>query len=361
MSLLSELPKYYLDGAIRSLDGFRRGVGDAYPLEEDPPTTTPYEVVYTGGKTQLRYYPAVGQAQATPILVVYSLVKRPYILDLLPGRSVIETLTKSGFEVYYIDWIPPTRADSWRGFDAYVNGDLANVVRAVQIREEVEQVSLLGYCFGGLLTTMYAALQPENVKNLIDFTLPLDMSKSELPTQSLMDKISPETMQLLTEVYGNCPSWFMKSAFTAMSPVHHALDKYVGLYRGKDNKDYVQMFDLFEKWMNSDVPMAGQIFREMVEDLTQNNALVKNTFQIKGQPVNLQDITCPVLNVIGQHDDVVHPKSSLPLVDLVGSQDATNLVFPTGHIGAAVSTGAQKKLWPQVCNWLQERDEVLGH
>ena len=355
MSLLSELPKYYLDGAIRSLEGFRRGIGEAYPLEEDPPTTTPYDVVYEGGKTRLRYYPAVGEPQATPILVVYSLVKRPYILDLLPGRSVIETLTKNGFEVYYIDWIPPTRADSWRGFDAYVNGDLANAVRAVQIREQVEQVSLLGYCFGGLLTTIYAALHPENIRNLIDFTLPLDMSVRELPTQSLMDKISPETLRLLTEVYGNCPSWFMKSAFTAMAPVHHALDKYVGLYRGRENEDYVKMFDLFEKWMNSDVPMAGQIFREMVEDLSQNNALVENTFQVAGRPVNLQDITCPVLNVIGQHDDVVHPKSSLPLVDLVGSPDATNLVFPTGHIGAAVSTGAQKKLWPQVCNWLQDR------
>lgn len=356
MSLLNELPKYYLEGAIRSLDGFRRGVGEAYPQDEDPPSTTPYEVVYEGGKTRLRYYPAVGEPLATPILIVYSLVKRPFILDLLPGRSVVETLTKSGFEVYFIDWIPPTQADTWRGFDAYVNGDLANAIRAIQIREEVEQVSLLGYCFGGLLTTLYTALHPEYVKNLIDFTLPLDMSIREFPTQALTEKVSLDTMKLMTEVHGNCPSWFMKLAFTAMSPVHHSLDKYVGLYRGKDNKEYVKMFDLFEKWMNSDVPMAGQIFREMMEDLSHNNALVKNTFKVAGQPVNLQDITCPVLNVIGQHDDVVHPKSSLPLVDLVGSEDAINLVFPTGHMGAAVSTAAQKKLWPQVCTWLKDRD-----
>ncbi len=361
MSLLSELPKYWLDGAVRSLDGFRRGVGEAYPVEEDPPTATPYEVVYEGGKTRLRYYPAVGEPLGTPILIAYSLVKRPFILDLLPGRSVVETLTKNGLEVYFIDWIPPTQADSWRGFDAYVNGDLANAVRAIQIRKGVDQVSLLGYCFGGLLTTMYTALYPEQVKNLVNFTLPLDMSVRELPTQALMDKISPETMKLMTEVYGNCPSWFMKSSFDAMAPVHHAIDKYVGLYRGKDNKDYVRMFDLFEKWMNSDVPMAGQIFREMTEELNQKNALVKNEFQIRGQTVNLQDITCPALNVIGQHDDVVHPKSSLPFVNLVGSEDATNLVFPTGHIGAAVSTGAQKKLWPQVCSWLRERDDSIGH
>jgi pimeloyl-ACP methyl ester carboxylesterase len=117
---------------------------------------------------------------------VYSLIKRPFILDLQPGRSVVEALTKQGFEVYMIDWVPPSRTDSWRGFDAYVNGGLANAVRAVQIREEVEQVSLLGYCFGGLLTTLYTALYPETVKNLITFTLPLDMSVQELSMNALL-------------------------------------------------------------------------------------------------------------------------------------------------------------------------------
>ena len=361
MSLLSELPKYWLDGAIRTLDGFRRGISDAFPMEDDPPSTTPYEVVYEGGKVRLRHYRAVGTPLSTPLLLVYSLIKRPFILDLQPGRSVIETLTKQGVEVYFIDWIPPSRADSWRGFDAYINGDLANAVRAVQIREEVEEVSLLGYCFGGLLTTIYTALSPKTVRNLINFTLPLDMSIKELPMQALMDKIRPETIDLISSVYGNCPAWFIKAGFEGTSPVHHALDKYVGLYRNKNREGYAEMFDLFEKWMNSDVPLAGQIFREMTEDISRRNLLVNGGFRVGGQAVNLQDITCPVLNVIGEHDDVVHPKSSLPLIELIGSQDARNLVFPTGHIGAAVSTAAQKKLWPQVGAWLRERDARWVH
>jgi polyhydroxyalkanoate synthase subunit PhaC len=274
---------------------------------------------------------------------------------------VIETLTKQGVEVYFIDWLPPTRADSWRGFDAYINGDLANAVQAVQIREEVEEVSLLGYCFGGLLTTIYTALYPEAVKNLINFTLPLDMSVKELPMQALMDKVRPETIDLITTIYGNCPARFIKAGFDGMSPVHHALDKYVGLYRNKEREGYTEMFELFEQWMNSDVPLAGQIFREMTQEVFRKNLVVKGQFQVGGQRVNLQDITCPVLNVIGEHDDIVHPKSSLPLVDLVGSSDAQNLVFPTGHIGAAVSTAAQKKLWPQVGGWLRERDGEWMH
>jgi polyhydroxyalkanoate synthase len=357
LSLLSHLSQSWTDAAIRTLEGFRRGLSEPFPLNEDPPSTTPYEVVYEGGKIRLRHYQAVGKPHSTPLLLVYSLIKRPFILDLQPGRSMVETLTKQGIEVYFIDWVPPTRADSWRGFDAYVNGDLANSVRAVQIREDVEQVSLLGYCFGGLLTTIYTALYPETVKNLVTFTLPLDMSVRELPMDALMDKVSPETIDLITATYGNCPAWFIKAGFDAMSPVHHALDKYVGLYRNKDREGYTEMFDLFEKWMNSDVPWAGQIFRETTEDLFRKNLLIQGRFQVGGETVDLKNITCSVLNVIGEHDDVVHPKSSLPLIDLIGSSDARNLLFPTGHIGAAVSGPAQKKLWPQVGAWLKERDE----
>lgn len=355
LSLLSHLSQSWLDGTLRTLEGLRRGLSEPFPLHQDPPATTPYEVVYEGGKVRLRHYRAVETPRSTPLLVVYSLIKRPFILDLQSGRSVVETLTKQGFEVYLIDWIPPTRADSWRGFDAYVNSDMMNSVRAIQIREDAEQVSLLGYCFGGLLTTLYTALHPEAVKNLVNFTLPLDTGIRQLPIDILAEKISPETVDLITSIYGNCPAWFIKAGFDSIAPVHHLLDKYVGLYRNKDREGYAAMFELFEQWINSDVPLAGQIFREMME-LSRHNLLVQGRFHVGGRPVRLQNITCSVLNVVGEYDDIVHPKSSLPLFDLIESSDAHNLVFPTGHIGAAVSASAQQKLWPQIGTWLTERD-----
>ena len=356
MSLLTELPQYWMEGAIRTFDGLRRGFSDAYPTNEDPPGVTPYTVVYEGGKVRLRHYQAAGARHRTPIVLAYALIKRPYILDLLPGRSVVETLTRQGFDVYLIDWIPPTRADSWRGFDAYVNQDLANAVRAVQIREKVDQVSLLGYCFGGMLSVIYAALHPENIKNLVGLTLPLDMGVREIPLYGMMDHISAETIELITTVYGNCPAWFVNAGFTAMSPVHHALDKFVGLYRNRENQAYAGMFDLFERWMNADVPLAGQLFRELIQDVFKQNLLAQSKLSVGGRTVELKNITCPVLNVVAEWDDVVHPKSSLPLIDLIGSRDKKNLVFPTGHVGAAVSSAAQKKLWPQVASWLANHD-----
>jgi polyhydroxyalkanoate synthase len=151
----------------------------------------------------------------------------------------------------------------------------------------------------------------------------------------------------------------MKAAFTAMSPVHHAVDKYMGLHRNHDKEGYAEMFTRFERWMNSDVPLAGQIFREVTQDIFQQNLLLQNRLRVGAEVVDLRHITCPVLNVVGEYDDVVHPKSSLPLVTLVGSSDAHNFVFPTGHVGAVVSAAAHKQLWPQVGQWLREHSVQL--
>ena len=226
----------------------------------------------------------------------------------------------------------------------------------MQLREGVEQISLLGYCFGGLLSTMYVALHPETIKNFIALTLPFDLSVRDIPSNNLMDRISDETIELITKVYGNCPAALMKTQFTSMAPIHHALDKYVGLYRNKQTPGYSAMFDLFEKWMHNEVPLAGQIFRELVIDISKKNLLPKSEFVTGGRKVDLKNITCPVLNVVADRDDVVAPRSSLPFIDAIPSHDKANLVFPTGHVGAIVSSAAQKKLWPQVTAWLGDHD-----
>jgi polyhydroxyalkanoate synthase len=353
MSLLNDVTSFWIDGTLNKLAAFGRGFGSP---SDDPKPVTPYDVIYEGGKVSLRHYEPEERRHQTPLLIVYALIKRPYILDLQPGKSVIESLLKQGFEVYLIDWIPPTKADTWRGFDAYVNEDIGNAMRAVQMTEGVEQVTVLGYCFGALLSLVYTALHRENVKNLVTLTLPFDMGVRELPIYSLVDSLSDTAVELVTSVYGNCPAWLINTQFTAMSPMHHAIDKYVGLYRNASREGYAEMFELFERWMNSDVPLAGQIYRETVGRIFKRNALVKGEFSVGGRRVEPQRVTCPLLNVVAEHDDVVHPRSSLGLPEFVSSDDAGNLTFPTGHLGAVVSAAAIKKLWPQVGDWLAQRD-----
>jgi polyhydroxyalkanoate synthase len=76
--------------------------------------------------------------------------------------------------------------------------------------------------------------------------------------------------------------------------------------------------------------------------------------------VDLRRIICPLLNVVGEYDDVVHPHSSLLFRACVGSADKANLLFPTGHIGVVVSAAALKKLRPQVGQRLKTHSKQLS-
>ena len=160
---------------------------------------------------------------------------------------------------------------------------------------------------------------------------------------------------MVTAIYGNVPAWMINAGFSSIAPIHHLLDKYVGLYRKSARPGYGEMFELFERWMSSDVPLAGQIFRE-VTSLVRDNKLYRNEMMLGGRHADVKSISCPLLNVVGLLDDVVHPKASLPLPDFVSSKDRRNLTFPTGHMGAAVSEGALRKLWPEIARWLSEHD-----
>jgi polyhydroxyalkanoate synthase len=342
-------------GALRTLGAMQRSFGAA---AQDPHPVTPYTVIYEGGRLSLRHYRAAGSACSTPIMLVYSLIKRPFVLDLAAGNSVVENLIRQGFEVFLTDWLPPKSADSWRGFDAYVNQDLAGGVRAIRLHTGIERVTVLGYCLGALLGVIYAALHSRDVKNLVTLTLPLDMSAREPPAYSLIDWFDEQAVESLTTLYGNCPAWLLSALFSSAMPLQRMLNKYMGLEleRFNERERYTKVFPTFRYWLESEVPIAGALFRELITDVYRKNSLARGVFKVGSKVMDLKRITSPVLNVVADFDVVVDPRSSVPLIELIGSADATNLRFPTGHLGIALGEEAHTTLWPQIGQWLRAHD-----
>ena len=327
-----------------------------YHWLHDPAPVTPCGIIYEGGKASVRHYAALGRPRHIPIVLVYALIKRPFILDLQHGASVIESLTGYGFEVFLIDWLPPTPTDSWRGFDAYVNQDMANAVRAVQIYQRVERVSLLGYCLVSLLSVIYTALHGRGIKTLVTLAVPLDMSMRRLLVYSLIDWLDKCAVDWFTSTYGNCPAWWLRSLFSTMRSIQRA-GEYFDLNPESESDRYARISPAFKLWLESEVPVAGQLVRELAIKVFKQNRLVQGQMIVGHELVDLKQITAPLLNVVASQDVLVDPGSSLPLLDLVASDDKANLIFPTGHLGAVVSGEAHKKLWPAIAAWLAARDQ----
>ena len=93
---------------------------------------TPKEVVWTKNKAKLyRYEPAAEKKYPVPILMVYALINRPYVLDLVPGNSLIEFLVGEGFDVYLLDWGIPGDEDKDLDFEHYIIDYLPRVAKKV--------------------------------------------------------------------------------------------------------------------------------------------------------------------------------------------------------------------------------------
>jgi poly[(R)-3-hydroxyalkanoate] polymerase subunit PhaC len=353
MASYMSLADSWLEAMLQMQGAMLREFGVGAP---DPSPVTPYEVVYQGGKLSLRHYRAAGPACSTPILLVCPLIKRPLVLDFQPGRSVIEDLTRQGFEVFLTDWIPPTAGDDWRGFDAYVNQDLAQAVRAVQGRCGVEQVTLLGYDLGSLLGVIHAALHPGDVKNLVTLTVPLDMSIRDLPAHDLIDWLDGQALQSLSAFYRNSPAWLLSAIFSGAVSMQRMLSKYMGPEQCDELGRYASTFPAFRQWLERDVPIAGTLFQELTSDIFRKNLLARGGFKVGSTVVDLKHIGSPLLNVVGQFDVIVHPHSSLPLADLAGGTDKNNLLFPSGHLGVVLGAEVHRKLWPRIGSWLKAHD-----
>ena len=325
---------------------------------------TPSEVIYTENTLRLLHYTSqTAHRHPVPILIVYALINRPYILDLLPGRSVVESLVAGGLDVYLIDWGAPGAGDQWNTLDRYINGYIHRCVRKVKEATGAEQVNLFGYCQGGTFAAIYTALHPEEIKNLVVMASPFGLNGAEETDGLLSLWSNPKYFDVdkLVDAYGNIPVWMLNSTFQLLKPVQNLLDKYVRFaedlaeQRADDGK--VEMFLAMEKWIADGIPHPGEVYREFVKGIYQQNLLVQNRMRVGGRVVNLTKIQCPVFNIVAAQDHLVPPPMSLSFSEAVGSQQVETVTLPTGHVGLSVGSLAKKELWPRAIRWLTEHSQ----
>jgi polyhydroxyalkanoate synthase len=266
---------------------------------------------------------------------------------LLPERSVVRNLLAQGFTVYLTDWQPPRPEHAGRGFDEYVNGDLARAVDELRLREGVDRVALIGSCFGGLLALLYAALHPEVVERVVLVAVPIEMQPP----------FTPQIVEYVALLFGNVPGWWIRAWLNAGVPPPAQLSRYVagelgepGLLGTAAGARFVRAL---QPWLDSDVPLAGRLFCEVLRDAYWRRQLAEGRLVIAGRTVRLTNVRCPVLNVSGERDRLVPPATTRSLVEGVGSADARNLVFAGSHLGLMLSAAAHAELWPRVGAWLR--------
>jgi polyhydroxyalkanoate synthase subunit PhaC len=349
--LIEFTPQQYKEMYQRTIRANQVLTTDAEP-EVAP---TPKELIWTRNKTKLyRYISEDPKKHKIPLLLVYALINKPYVLDLTKGGSLVEYLVNRGFDVYLLDWGEPGYEDRNMKLDDYIMDYIPRAVRKVLRKSNVDEVSVLGYCMGGTITSIFAALHPElPIRNLIFMTSPFDFEETGSYGAMLDERYF--NIDKVVDTLGVIPPEMIDFGNKMINPMATNYGPFISLYERADNEKFIKSFKLLQKWLNDGIRFPGEAYRQWIRDFYQNNKLIKGEMVIRGKKVNLENIKANVLNLAGKNDLIAQPHQVEALMNAISSKDKQYKCLPVGHTSITFGSQAVKITYPTIADWLEVR------
>ncbi|MGY1811958.1 alpha/beta fold hydrolase [Blastococcus sp. SYSU D00820] len=339
--------------ALRARNGVKLVTG----IDRPGVGCTPKDVVWQRGRSQLWHYRNDSVRYSPPLLIVFSLISRSYVLDLTPGNSFVEQLVDAGFDVYLLDWGEPDERDAQNTLEDYVDDYIPAAVDRVLEVSGTDELNLFGYCFGGDLALLYAAHHPEApLRSLTVLATPVDFRR--MGPMADVFAVGGLDVDDVLDADGNVPPRIVVQGFRSLTPTAE-VTRYVTLWERLWNDEYVAAYQAMTGWSDDHVPFPGAAARQTVQMLVRDNGMVTDRLTVGGDRVHLRDVTVPFLTVRADRDHIVPPDATAPLIDLVGSPDRHELRLAAGHMGLVVGRTAARTTVPTILDFLRRRsDEV---
>jgi polyhydroxyalkanoate synthase len=318
---------------------------------------TPYEVVFARGKLEVRRYHhadrTIQPRHAVPVLCIPPLMVKPFIFDLMPERSLVKFLLDHGYDVFLVDFGEPDRADALVTLDDYVLDWIPTALAQVRAAAGSPDVSLLGYCMGGLFALMYLGATPDRgVRNLVTIGAPLDTSKMGLFAWAA--KMAGGQVEFLARRIGNVPGGLSSAVFRLLTPAKN-VTRYADLFMNMWDREYVNGFDAMNQWVGQFIDYPQGAFLQFVRDFMQRNELVRGTMRFGNKTADLRRVRANLLAFAGKTDQIAPAAAVRAQLDAVGSADKTYRLAPGGHMGVFAGHGAPRHVWLPTATWLAGR------
>lgn len=335
------------------------------------------------GLFSVHYYPALtenrvdieGESVAVnknnfpiPLILVPPLGVYAWIFDLMADRSLVRYFLARGFEVYLIDWGKPGPEESQLSLETYTLNWFPKAVAKVQEHSGQTEVSLLGYCMGGLLSMMYTAAKGSDVvRNLITIASPVDLHKmtngigkiSKLlsgPTGLIRRIKGPQLAKLDSSVF-HVDGKILSLLFKASSPMG-TITSYIDLIKNLADDDYVSRYMTMNEWFTNMPDYPGATVRELLMKLGIANRMHRGYFSLGGHEVSFDRIKSSLLAFAGESDVIATVASASAIMSVVGSLDKTFQVVLGGHAGVLTGSKAAHSTWAIAADWLELRSDL---
>lgn len=349
------------------------------------PAKLKYEVIYEQLPMRVRYYapahiqdePSLGEGEsetrparqmAVPLIMVPPLGVTTETFDLMPDRSVVKHMVDAGFKVYMVDWGKPEKSHAHLGLKDYCDTLMSQALTAVREHSQVEQVSLFGWCMGGLLCLLYNGLgEDKQIKNLVTVASPIDLrdgknvmtlaSNALNVTARFVRKYSEFRLEKLKPDLLGIPGWLVSLGFKATAPVA-SITGYWDLITRLGDREFLEKQTTTLDYLNNMMLYPGGVVRDFMVQFTIDNRMAKGKVKIGEKISQLSNIESALLVFAGETDHLVPPSMAKRSLDLVASDDKLFLRAPGGHMGVILGSQARDNVWQTSVDWLRPRSAL---
>lgn len=341
----------------QELERMQQTYGTAYQrlMGLEPAQATPAEELLCEREQRLLRYEGVGEAPLpTAVLLVPSLLNQASLLDLGPSRSLVRHLLRAGLQVFSTEWHQPAALDRALTLEFYA-GFVERSLEAVCAASGQQQATLLGYCSGGILTAITAALHPEQTRNLVQLAAPVSFHDNGMLSQWLRYGIGD--VDLTFDTLAALPQPLMRASLQMLKPTLQ-ISQQVALHNQLGDDGVVRDLLALQAWLGAGAFYPLEAYRTLIKSCYRQNALVNSQLLLGGRRVELSAITAALLIVTAAQDRVCPPASAQALALHAASSDVGTIELPGGHLSMLAGRSASQTLWPQLSAWLVARSDV---
>lgn len=296
--------------------------------------------------TVYRYTPVAETLHATPLFIVPSLVNKSSIMDLLQDQSFIEAMLKRGFLVYMIDWGEPTKAQRDCSLEYYLKHYLGRAIRRINKNASSDKLHILGYCLGGMLTTLYCALtESKGVDKMVTMVTPLNFSDGGM--LSWWANKDHFEVERIVKSMGNIPSDFFSASFPWLVPTSKIKQTKLLMKKHTDKK-FLESFYALDIWATENVGFPGKVYQDVIKFGYQENQLVEDkSWPFESEKLSLDRVKIDVLNMCASFDHISPVGSCEVMEKLLDNANVETQTYGTGHLGFATGKDARGVSTPE--------------
>ena len=315
----------------------------------------------------IQYTPQTPTVRHVPLLIVPPVINKYYVVDMAPGRSMVEYFLKQGQQVFTISWRnPDARHRSW-GMDTYGTAIL-DALEAVQTITGSDTTHLFATCSGGILTAMVLAHLADtgNLGRIAGFApavTVLDQSKAGL-TSALMDEQTAAAAVAASAARGYLDGRAMAEVFAWLRPNDLVWNYWVNNYlQGRKPAPFDILY-----WNADTTRMTAALHRDFIDNAMSNALATPGTATMLGSPVDLSAVTVSSYAIAGIADHICNWQACYRSAQLIGGDDRTFVLSTSGHIASMVNPPGNPKATFRIDpvsetepdEWLRDAETVNG-